>query len=418
MVRLLSRTSCGTLQRVDDLNRIAEALAARLHRAVAIDDAQGYLIAHTAHQEEVDDLRIESIMRLVVPQPVLDYVRSFGIAQAVGPVRIPTSEELGLLSRVCIPVRCQGVLLGYLGLIDDKDTLTDEDLAAAQESADAAGQVLLRQQLLGDLRDSRERELLRDLLSEDASLRQSAADAMVEEELVPPASTATALAVVLDEESDPATRAALDATLRKVARRTSPGTALALPGGDGRALLVLCGRRRPTPAQLAATAGDLRSSLLDVLGPAAGVRVGIGPTVPSLPEAGLSARRAWEAVAVTGAIRALGDVAAWDELGVYKLLSRLPRDDVADTLPDGLVRLLDSDSGGTLVETLETWLDEGGDPRATIARLSIHRTSLYYRIGRIEEITGMRLGNGDDRLALHLGLKVARLLGRLPGRSG
>ena len=44
-------------------------------------------------------------------------------------------------------------------------------------------------------------------------------------------------------------------------------------------------------------------------------------------------------------------------------------------------------------------------------RLQVHRTSLYYRIGRVEEITGMRLANGGDRLALHLGVKLARLKG-------
>ena len=401
---------------MDDLQRIAEALADRLQRAVAIDDPQLHLLAHTSHHEEIDEPRVESIMRLQVPPEVAAHVLGQGIAQATGPVRIPASPEFRLLPRVCVPVRCQGLLLGFLWLLESKGTLTDVELAAAQDAADAAGQVLLRQQLLGDLRDSRERELLRDLLADDESLQRSAAEALVEEDLAPRASSVTALAVAVEEDHDAAARAAMDAALRRVALRANPSSGLALTRGNGRGLLLLCGRRPPTATQLTSTANDLRDSLLAVLGPTAGVRVGIGPTVTSLTEAVVSARRAWEAVAVTGTIRALGDVAVWDELGVYKLLARLPRHDVADTLPDGLVRLIETDQGGSLVETLETWLDEGGDPRATIARLNVHRTSLYYRIGRIEDITGMRLGNGDDRLALHLGLKVARLLGRLPAQ--
>lgn len=63
------------------------------------------------------------------------------------------------------------------------------------------------------------------------------------------------------------------------------------------------------------------------------------------------------------------------------------------------------------MKTLETWLDEGCGPRATVARLQVRRTSLYYRLGRIEEITGMKLSDGGDRLALHLGLKLIRLRG-------
>ena len=55
---------------MDDLQRIAEALADRLQRAVAIDDPQLHLLAHTAHDEEIDELRVESIMRLEVPKDV------------------------------------------------------------------------------------------------------------------------------------------------------------------------------------------------------------------------------------------------------------------------------------------------------------------------------------------------------------
>jgi DNA-binding PucR family transcriptional regulator len=44
----------------------------------------------------------------------------------------------------------------------------------------------------------------------------------------------------------------------------------------------------------------------------------------------------------------------------------------------------------------------------------VHRTSLYYRLSRIELISGMDLASGGDRLSLHLGLKLARLLHLLP----
>jgi DNA-binding PucR family transcriptional regulator len=64
-----------------------------------------------------------------------------------------------------------------------------------------------------------------------------------------------------------------------------------------------------------------------------------------------------------------------------------------------------------LVETLEAYLDLAGDAKATAAALSLHRATLYYRINRIEEITGARLKTGEDRLALHLGLRLARLHG-------
>jgi sugar diacid utilization regulator len=109
-----------------------------------------------------------------------------------------------------------------------------------------------------------------------------------------------------------------------------------------------------------------------------------------------------------------GTVTSWEELGVYRLLVQLPLDELPDdAIPEGLRTLLAADGEGPLVETLETWLDEGCDPRATVARLQVHRTSLYYRLGRIEEITGLTLNSGGVRLDLHLGLKLARLQGLL-----
>jgi DNA-binding PucR family transcriptional regulator len=41
--------------------------------------------------------------------------------------------------------------------------------------------------------------------------------------------------------------------------------------------------------------------------------------------------------------------------------------------------------------------------------LRVHRATLYHRLRRIEKITGCDLGHGDDRLTLHLGLKLLGL---------
>jgi DNA-binding PucR family transcriptional regulator len=49
----------------------------------------------------------------------------------------------------------------------------------------------------------------------------------------------------------------------------------------------------------------------------------------------------------------------------------------------------------------------------TAKALRLHRTSLYYRLQRVAELTGASLRNGDERLTLHLSLKLARLHGLL-----
>src|SRR4051812_33531517 len=99
---------------------VAETLAAQVRRSVAIDDLDGRLLAHTAHEEPVDQFRVDSVMlrRPRSERTVTGYARQFGIAQATVPVRIPANLELGSFARVCVPIRCQRRLLGYLWLFD------------------------------------------------------------------------------------------------------------------------------------------------------------------------------------------------------------------------------------------------------------------------------------------------------------
>jgi sugar diacid utilization regulator len=101
------------------------------------------------------------------------------------------------------------------------------------------------------------------------------------------------------------------------------------------------------------------------------------------------------------------DVARWDELRAYRLLTALGPT-AYDDLPQGLHKLLE---GGheQLVLTLETYLDHAGDVKSTAAELWLHRTSLYYRLRRIEEVAGVDLNRGEDRLLCHVALRLSRL---------
>jgi sugar diacid utilization regulator len=399
---------------VDDLQRVAQALADRIGRAIAIDDPQMNLICHTAHDDRVDPHRVASVMKMRAPDEVVAHAFAQGIATAEGPVRIAGLPEIELLPRVCIPVRCQGLLLGYLWIIEPEGGLLGDAVAASVKAAADAGQVLYRERLVDDLRDSRERELLRDLISDDTAVSTAAADLLVDEEMLPLDCSVAVLVTQVTSTEQEDLRTSMHAVLRRAGRRATPLVSLAMARAGGRGVLLLAGRRAPAASELRAVAEQVRDELAKALGDSADVRVGIGPVVAGPSLASITARRAHEALDVTNKVPGFGSVTAWDELGVYRLLVQLPLADLPeDAVPGGLRTLMEQDSEGTLLETLETWLDEGCDSRQTVARLQVHRTSLYYRLGRIEEITGMSLNSGSVRLDLHLGLKLARLQGLL-----
>jgi DNA-binding PucR family transcriptional regulator len=116
---------------------------------------------------------------------------------------------------------------------------------------------------------------------------------------------------------------------------------------------------------------------------------------------------------VAATVSTFGEVVCWDDLGIYQMLTEMPIDQLqASPLHAGLADLLDHPRAPELLPTLERYLDLAGDVQETAASLYVHRTTLYHRLRRIEQLARVSLSNGDDRLALHLSLKVARLQGR------
>lgn len=402
-----------------ELQAMIEGLAERVHRAVAIDDPKIHLLAHTAHDEKVDDHRIHSIMTLQAGPEIMEYVFGLGIRTRTGVIRIPRREDLHVLARVCIPIRCQDILLGYLWLIDDDESLAEDQLLDATRVAAAAGEILFRNQLLDDLRRAREKELLFDLVNDDPAGREHLSAEALDELGLDPAMGCLVLVVSCPPaqgRGDSGSALTLESTLRRGLRKLPRVSSLVATrrGGWGYALLAFRPLDDPS-AQLAQVISEIRDELVGALPDAAEVLVGIGPSVSAVSDASVSFRRARGALEVCRAVGEFPPVTAWGDLGIYQVLNHLPVAELADiAIPSGLRVMLQAGADSWLVDTLDTYLDTAGNVQESAKRLHVHRATLYYRLSRIEELTGMSLADGRDRLALHLGIKVARLLGEVP----
>ncbi|MBW5484821.1 helix-turn-helix domain-containing protein, partial [Streptomyces bambusae] len=120
---------------------------------------------------------------------------------------------------------------------------------------------------------------------------------------------------------------------------------------------------------------------------------------------------AWgQAVAAARAAAAqprLGPVAPWSGIGAYRMLAAL----ASVAPPDPATRTLLNPAHPELARTAEVFLDCAGQAGRAAAALGIHRQTLYYRLSRVEQLTGLDLDEGEDRLLLHMALKSARLYG-------
>jgi hypothetical protein len=381
---------------VEQIQALVDGLAARLGRAVLVDDRDLRLVAASQDFGDADPARVWSLLhRRTRPEDV----RHEEITRLPGPGYVPENPDLQLWQRLCVPIRCQGLLLGFAWVTDRFGEIRREQLADSERTAAEIG-VLLRDRLVAADRDrALHADLVERLLSRDAATRTEAADEAVDRGL-------------LDERGDVAVllvrgavvvRGAGAASLPDIERlaRDRPGLRTLTARWPRRAIAIAAGRP-----------GDgLDKSvraLADELGQAGPWRVGIGGPVPGLAELPAARRQAEIALST---VRDSG-VACWSGLSVDGLLAQLPRELWrAALLPAGVARLLADPAAPALLPTLSTFLDCAGEAQRTAARLRIHRTTLYHRLSRIEQISGLSLHDGRDRLLAHLALRLHDLHG-------
>ncbi|WP_439812524.1 PucR family transcriptional regulator [Streptomyces sp. P9-2] len=108
----------------------------------------------------------------------------------------------------------------------------------------------------------------------------------------------------------------------------------------------------------------------------------------------------------------------FDDLGLYRILG--PGGDYQELegfVREWLGRLVDYDGRhrAALVETLSRYFDCGGNYAETAESLTIHRSTLRYRLQRIREISGRDLTNVEDRLNLQVATRVWKVMLGEPG---
>ncbi|SER24237.1 PucR family transcriptional regulator [Microlunatus flavus] len=330
----------------DDVQHAVDRLAARLDLSVLVEDERERPV-WWATRGPVDGTRVRTILNRRVDAEVARAVRSFDLARAVAPVRTPGIPELDMWARWVMPVHAGDQLLGLLWVLDPDERVTPDDFAAIVACAERAAEVLARVEVSRRDVARRRDQLLRLLLGGPDP--EAARDLLRLERLPPDA------------------RVQVDAGTRR--------GGWTLPDG----LRVHVAGARPQPATSGAPlpVAELAEAVRRAIVTQAALRAGARLSPPS-----------------------------WDALGAWRLVVEAPDDlRVATVHPaaETLARLPRPE----LMSTARTVLDLGGDVAAAAEQLHVHRTTLYYRLDRVEELTGVDLRDGRTRTDLQLALWLA-----------
>ena len=374
------------------LQVIAEQIADALERSVIIDDAALRPVAVTAQTGLVDASRVEAVLQRRTSARHRQMLTERGIFKAREPVSIPAPEP-GSLPRLCLPLVHRDQLLGFLWLIDEPPLTATQIERAGAAAAQATR--LLHQRAARQAAEFGTFAALADaLLQHDERDRAAAARKLTGEAALtgPPPYALGLIRYLADAPAGDLLRVAGD-----LRRRAAPGSfVLATPG-----------QRELVAITTQDATGPLRDSVRAWPGPP--LVIGTAGAAAALAAVHAELDNARYAAEVAAAVPAFGRAADWGQLHSYAVFQHMPRDQAAlEQICQGITALL-TERTGMYEATIRAYLDCGANAQRAAERLHIHRTTLYWRLARVTDLLAVDLSRGDDRLKLHLALKLAEL---------
>jgi purine catabolism regulator len=305
-------------------------------------------------------------------------------------------------ARLVAPILVQGGIAGFLSLLGAEGELGEPHRLAVGRGAHACAIELVRARAARDARDEVEDEVL-DVLAAGHPGSQRAASERARRRGFDIESPYIVMAASTGAESDARKlRLGLE---RQLGIMRIPAL-VRDRGATTLALVSLAGRK----GEVKSLVDQLHRSLRG----AAGGEVALGYTGARSGGAGVpgAAREAEQALTMGARLFGRDSATAFGDLGLYRLLYALqPFPELAAFREDVLGRLASKDRGGALLKTLAAYLATNGSPTDAADRLHLHRNTVLYRLGRIEELLQADLRDAETRLALHLALKIADVLG-------
>lgn len=373
----------------DDLFAIADALAAAAGGAVAIEDADRRVLAFsTIPGQPIDRVRRDGILGRQVPEHVErdDWYRR--LWRSDGVVEYEHGPESS--DRLAIAVRAGGERLGSIWIVGNRASLDPGADDALERALPTVARCLLHQQRFNSRTRDARATLLRRLLT-------GGADGEVAE-----LSDRSVVVVAIRQDAPHTDRELLDMRLADLfslhAHRVGESGLAAVLDDVVWAVLPWVDRRhleQQLGMVLARTPYPTRIAVSDVV-----------DDFDALPTAaGMTERLVALDEGRSGVVGYVADNRS-------RLALAAIAQAVAVSMPDfsrGLaarVREHDEEHGTQYAATLRAWFDANGDVGRGAKQLHVHPNTFRYRISRAVELFGIDFDDADERLLLHLQLRI------------
>ena len=305
-----------------------------------------------------------------------------------------TLSERGRLIALAAP---RDEVLGVIALIDPAGAAGDAEQVALEHGATVLAMELAHLRGLAETDLRRRRDLVENLLSGDTTEHARARAQTLGYDLARPHRVVIVECCARPGSPTTTLDAAFDA-VRRAARDLEVGTLVAPRAAT---VVVLCDAE--------ADWDKLRSAVLGYLSAGTQCRIGVGGTCQTPEDLPRSLHQAELALRVQHSTQSRDQVTDFETLGIYRMLSEVPEQaTVEEFVRRWLGPLLDYDQrkDAGLVETLSAYLECGGSYAETSTALSLHRSTLRYRLQRLREVSDLDLKDPDVRFNLQLATRA------------
>jgi purine catabolism regulator len=389
-----------------NLAAVADALAAFLQRSVLMESTAFEVLAATQNGPIDEGRRLIVERGRSTPEQVTLFLKQGVYAEIhkqMRPIRMAGRPEVGMpMERVAAPIVAGGEIYGYIWVVAGDRPLTALDELAIESAATVAALLLLKDRAVRDAAQSLRGDFLAQLLG--FSGPPTAALAEQAHQLGYRFEHAHQVLIMLLPPEHSSAQVYLAPQIESWLRR-EVGAPLVVGRERGIAAIVETTTEQHGLALAQRLIAELQTGVPTIA-------VGVSQICPP----GQALRRCYdqavEAASIGQRLALPSRACAFWQLGVLDWLYQLPAEALANNAYYRKVEQLaelDRRTQHGLLRSLEAYLECGGALSEAATTLNVHRNTLVYRLGRVEDLLGLELRQVDQRLNLHVALKGFRM---------
>lgn len=379
---------------------LAEMLADLMGHSISIENERFEAIANK-NIAEVDQARRYTILHGRTNPQLIEALEDTylpKIRETLRPVYLPVMPEVGLeMERLLAPIVVHGEIYGYMWIIADVHVLSQMDMMAVEIGATVAALLMLYQESVQTAEASLKGSLMSQLIEGDANRETILTDQSLRYgvDLRSP----YVMVVVEADNSQPRYVTRLYRTINQVLTQHE----LQAVAGQFAGQVVILIQANQAIQSLAET---LVERLTAHNG---GCRIGISTTFKEAINVKHAHLQCVELLEISQRLKSDEPIQYFADLGYIHTLFHAGIDSLHHNPYVPTLRQLLDEKQADLFNTLEAYLDAGGNSVQTAENLHIHRSTLNYRLARIREVCDVDLSSPTIRVNLQIALKLMRL---------